>query len=206
MFDEIVVGAGSAGAVIASRLSEDPQRRVLLVEAGPDYPSKVATPPSLLNSLTLARDHDWGFVAEMVPGRSVGYPRGKVVGGSSAVNACLALRGVPADYEEWVALGNTDWSWDQVQPVFRAIERDIDIADEHHGKDGPIEVRRHPRERLSRGQMAFYEACKELGFPETGDHNHPVSTGIGTGPWRTVGRAALVSLEIMVVNRSADDE
>src|SRR5580704_15791154 len=122
MFDEIIVGAGSAGAVIAARLSEDGSRSVLLVEAGPDYASTDLTPGSILNGRHLALDHDWGFFAEMVEGRSIEYPRGKVVGGSSAVNACLALRGIPADYDEWSNLGNTDWNWRTVEPVFRAIE------------------------------------------------------------------------------------
>jgi 2-polyprenyl-6-methoxyphenol hydroxylase-like FAD-dependent oxidoreductase len=84
MFDEIIVGAGSAGAVIAARLSEDGSRSVLLVEAGPDYPSIDLTPKSILNGRQLAMDHDWGFCAEMIEGRTIDYARGKVVGGSSA--------------------------------------------------------------------------------------------------------------------------
>jgi choline dehydrogenase-like flavoprotein len=129
MFDEIIVGAGSAGAVVAARLSEDGSRSVLLVEAGPDYPSVSLTPRNILNGLQLAMDHDWGFFAEMVEGRTIDYARGKVVGGSSAVNGCLALHGIPADYDEWSDLGNTDWSWRSVEPTFRAIEHDMDIVD-----------------------------------------------------------------------------
>jgi choline dehydrogenase len=176
MFDEIIVGAGSAGAVIAARLSEDGSRSVLLAEAGPDYPSIGSTPGSILNGLQLAADHDWGFMAEMVEGRSIEYARGKVVGGSSAVNGCLALRGVPADYDEWSNLGNTDWSWRAVEPVFRAIERDMDILDAHHGQSGPIEVCRPPRGHLTPAQAALYEACTRIGFSETADHNHPDSS------------------------------
>src|SRR4051812_39170438 len=102
-FDEIIVGSGSSGAVLAARLSEDARRTVLLIEAGPDYKDRESTPATLLNGRRVARDHDWGFSAEMVPGRSVSYQRGKVIGGSSSVNACLALRGVPSDYDEWQA-------------------------------------------------------------------------------------------------------
>jgi choline dehydrogenase-like flavoprotein len=125
MFDEIIVGAGSAGAIVAARLSEDGSRSVLLVEAGPDYPGISSTPRTILNGLQLAVDHDWGFFAEMVEGRTIDYARGKVVGGSSAVNGCLALRGIPADYDEWSHLGNADWSWRTLEPIFRAIEHDI---------------------------------------------------------------------------------
>jgi choline dehydrogenase len=195
MFDEIIVGAGSAGEVIAARLSED-GGRVLLAEAGPDYPSISLTPRSILNGLQLAVDHDWGFFAEMVEGRTIDYARGKVVGGSSAVNGCLALRGIPADYDEWLHLGNTDWSWRTVEPIFRAIEHDMDIGDAHHGQSGPIEVRRPPRGHLTPAQAALYEACTHLGFPETVDHNHPESTGVGTGPLNVTAAGVRISTAI----------
>jgi choline dehydrogenase len=196
MFDEIVVGAGSAGAVIAARLSENGDRSVLLVEAGPDYPGISLTPRTILNGLQLAIDHDWGFVAEMVEGRSIDYARGKVVGGSSAVNGCLALRGIPADYDEWLDLGNRDWSWRTVEPIFRAIEHDMDIVDVHHGQSGSIEVRRPPREHLTPAQAALYEACTHIGFPETVDHNHPESTGVGTGPLNITADGVRISTAI----------
>ena len=195
-YDDIIVGAGSSGAVIAARLSEDSDRQVLLIEAGPDYTSLDSTPFSLLNGLRPARDHDWGFSAEMVEGRSTEYARGKVTGGSSAVNACLALRGIPADYDHWSEMGNPEWNWQQVQPVFRAIESDADIDDEHHGSSGPTLVRRHPIEELTLAQRAFYEACKAHGFPETHDHNHPESTGVGTGPWNISPEGVRISTAI----------
>src|SRR5690349_5102600 len=106
-FDDIVVGAGAAGAVLAARLSEDPGRRVLLLEAGPDFASVASTPPDLLDSRRVASAaFDWGYSADATPGRPIGYPRGRVVGGTSAVNAAIALRGMPADFDEWAAWGN----------------------------------------------------------------------------------------------------
>jgi choline dehydrogenase len=104
VFDEIVVGAGSSGAVLAARLSEDAGRQVLLIEAGPDYADAASTPGPILDSRRIAGTHDWGFTAEMVAGRWEAYPRGKVIGGSSSVNACVALRGTQADYDGWAMM------------------------------------------------------------------------------------------------------
>jgi choline dehydrogenase len=101
-YDDIIVGGGSAGAVLAARLSEAPGRRVLLLEAGPDYPTLESTPADLQDGWRMSlRAHDWALTAQAVPGRAIPYPRGRVIGGSSAVNATIALRGVPADYGEW---------------------------------------------------------------------------------------------------------
>ena len=137
-YDDIIVGGGSAGAVLAARLSEDPARKVMLLEAGPDYATVELTPADLRNCWRMSlREHDWGFTAEAVPGRAIPYPRGRVVGGSSAVNAAIALRGVPADYDEWASLGNDAWSWEKVLPYFRRLEDDPDGAAEVHGRDGP---------------------------------------------------------------------
>ena len=124
-YDDIIVGGGSAGAVLAARLSEEPARRVLLLEAGPDYATLESTPDDLQDGWRMSlREHDWGLSAEAVPGRAIPYPRGRVIGGSSAVNATIALRGVPADYDEWAALGNDAWGWAQVLPHFRRLEDD----------------------------------------------------------------------------------
>jgi choline dehydrogenase-like flavoprotein len=182
-YDDIIVGGGSAGAVLAARLSEEPTRRVLLVEAGPDYATIDSTPEDLQNSWRMSlRSHDWGMTAEAVPGRMIPYPRGRVIGGSSAVNAAIALRGVPADYDEWAALGNPDWSWQRVLPFFRRLEDDSEGEDRLHGRGGPIEICRWPLDELIPTQRAFFEVCLRLGFGEVIDHNHPAATGVGPCP------------------------
>src|SRR5215204_4970657 len=106
MYDVVVIGAGSAGAVIAARASEHPQLNVLLLEAGPDYPMVAETPFDLVNSNDNSYvDHDWGFSYTPIPGaRGTAFPRGRVIGGSSSVNTAIALRGMPEDYDHWAEL------------------------------------------------------------------------------------------------------
>ncbi len=181
-YDDIIIGAGSAGAVLAARLTEDPARRVLVLEAGPDYRSVEEIPASLRNGRRIAGTHDWGFVAEMVPGRNSPYARGKTIGGSSSVNASVALRGAPQDYDEWAAWGNDEWAWERVLPFFRRLEDDQDVRDSFHGTAGPIPVRRWRDEELIPAQRAFLDAGRTLGFPVTTDHNAPDAIGIGLGP------------------------
>jgi choline dehydrogenase len=191
-YDDIIVGGGSAGAVLAARLSETPGRRVLLLEAGPDYPTLESTPADLQDGWRMSlRAHDWALTAQAVPGRAIPYPRGRVIGGSSAVNATIALRGVPADYDEWAALGNDEWSWVKVLPHFRRLEDDPEGDGELHGCGGPITIARWRPDELIPVQRALFEVCRRLGYPEVTDHNHPDATGVGPFPQNRRGRLRL---------------
>lgn len=190
MYDVIVVGAGSSGCAIAARASEDPNRTVLLLEAGPDYSDLSSLPFDLVNGHTNSYvAHDWRFEHNPVRDRKVRFPRGRVVGGSSAVNTAIALRGIPEDFEEWAALGLDEWNWQGVLPAYRRLERDLDFGDrDYHGDAGPITIRRYPREELTLQQQAFLEAAQELGYPDCPDANEPDGWGASPMPMNKLGR------------------
>ena len=188
--DIIVVGAGSAGCAIAARASEDPHRQVLLLEAGPDYTDINTTPWDLTNGHNNSyTDHDWGFRYQPTRGNEVFFPRGRVVGGSSAVNTTIALRSMPEDHQEWADAGNSEWSWDKVLPAFRRLERDLDFPDApYHGDAGPISIRRYRPEELLPQHQAFLAAASDLGYPDCPDANDPERFGAGPQPMNKLGR------------------
>ena len=185
--DVIIIGAGSAGGTLAARLSEDQERTVLLLEAGPVYRTLEEFPPSILDVADLTNaipggPNNWSLTGTATGNVQLPIPRGKGMGGSSAINGAYFIRGTPDDFADWVKGGNDEWSYEKVLPFYERSEHDLDFANELHGADGPIKVRREPPDRAPEFTAAFTAACLELGFPEEPDKNGEGRGGVGPVP------------------------
>ncbi|MEE1556568.1 MAG: GMC family oxidoreductase N-terminal domain-containing protein, partial [Alphaproteobacteria bacterium] len=180
-FDYIIVGGGSAGCVLAGRLSEDPGTRVCLLEAGPRDTSPFIKAPLGLGATVPSKHLNWAF--KTVPqaglnGRCGYQPRGKVLGGSSAINAMIYIRGHPWDYDHWAKLGNPGWSFADVLPYFKMSQNQERGADDCHGTGGPLNVAdlRSPNPLA----QAFVDAGLEMQLPRNDDFNGPEQEGVGS--------------------------
>ncbi|MBE8596640.1 GMC family oxidoreductase [Xenorhabdus sp. BG5] len=220
-YDYIVVGGGSAGCVAASRLSENSTKSVLLIEAG--HESDVHNPASPLRdaSRLVLEGYNWDYEANVrndddrfaaliaspahrpdnkqtrkhKERKSFNYRVGKVLGGSSAVNGAIALRGFPSDFDKWTQMGCPNWSWEQVLPWFKHLENDTDyIGDDNHGSQGPMCLRRPANSEIHPLDMAFAHACEQFGVPYADDLNIGEDPAVGPVPANVVNGAERVDV------------
>ncbi len=190
MYDYIIVGAGSAGCVLANRLSEDPGTRVLLLEAGPTDWHPFVHMPAGLAKLIGQKGVNWDYSTapeSALGGRRLWWPRGKVLGGSSSINAMCYIRGNARDYDEWDDLGATGWYWDNVLPYFKRSEGNSRGPSKLHGGDGPLGVS-DPRHQNPLSPV-FIEAAHQAGWPLTDDFNGEHQEGFGWYQTTTRGGA-----------------
>jgi choline dehydrogenase-like flavoprotein len=186
-FDYIIVGAGSAGCVMANRLSADPARRVLLLEAGPDDTHPYVAIPKGIAKLRLHPTLSWRLPVEAENGRGEGevWPRGKMIGGTSSLNGMFYVRGQARDYDEWERLGNKGWGWDRMSACFRKMEDHQLGADDLRGQGGPLHVsipyKKNPVDE------AIIDAGVEMGLPRKEDLNRIDQRGVGYYPINTWG-------------------
>jgi 5-(hydroxymethyl)furfural/furfural oxidase len=171
--DYVIVGAGSAGCVLASRLSADPATRVLLIEAGPDF-EPGDEPAAILDPgvrTVMLPQYFWPGLLDEVGQHRLPVLQAKVVGGGSTINGMHAQRGLPRDYDDWSRLGVQGWRWPDVLPYFKKLETDFDYSGHLHGNDGPIQIRRVPESQWSPLTLALREALERRGIPRVADVN-----------------------------------
>src|SRR5713101_1693262 len=179
MYDYVIVGAGSAGCVLANRLTEDPARSVLLLESGGADTAREVHVPAAFSKLFKSA-YDWSYYTEeqeQLKQRRVYMPRGKALGGSSSINTMIYMRGNRYDYDHWCDLGNEGWSYEQVLPYFKKAENQERGASAYHGIDGPLNVA-DPR-CVNALTHAFVAAGVEMGWPHNLDFNGAEQQGVG---------------------------
>jgi choline dehydrogenase-like flavoprotein len=191
-YDFIIVGGGSAGSVLANRLSANPKISVLLLEAGSDYQNYESIPEEVKNGDTRYGEspesiHNWALQGTITEEQGqIHVAQGKVIGGGGSINGQAMQRAFPEDFDLWESLGNGEWAAHKVLPFYRKMETDSDIRDDFHGTDGPMPVRRRTRGLNTGLQHAFYTSITDAGFPTVSDTNGSNPAGIGVRPTNNV--------------------